>query len=179
MQTFITHSLNSMCARVLDDRRLNKQRVEAKQILIALSNPDYGWRNHPAVRMWKGRERWLASYGWHMCYEWKHIRRKRDDANLLGFFYSHVPREWFKFDYEFPAMGYSSSAHTDCILASEQLILSHRSNLIRKFPEHYRKFWPDVPDNLPYFWPYNVPIPKDYAYSPEQYTQKVLELRAV
>jgi hypothetical protein len=33
---------------------------------------------------------------------------------------------------------------------------SHRSNLIRKFPEHYKKFWPDVPDNLPYIWPTKV-----------------------
>ena len=31
---------------------------------------------------------------------------------------------------------------------------SHRSNLIRKFPEHYRDIlgWRD-PDNLAYFWP--------------------------
>ena len=30
---------------------------------------------------------------------------------------------------------------------------SHQSNLVRKFPEHYRPFFPDVPDDLPYVWP--------------------------
>jgi alpha-tubulin suppressor-like RCC1 family protein len=30
---------------------------------------------------------------------------------------------------------------------------SHRSNLIRKMPEHYGPIWPDVPDDLPYYWP--------------------------
>jgi hypothetical protein len=25
--------------------------------------------------------------------------------------------------------------------------------LVRKLPDHYRQFFPDVPDNLPYFWP--------------------------
>jgi hypothetical protein len=38
-------------------------------------------------------------------------------------------------------------------IGDENFHLSHRSNLIRKFPEHYRKFWPDVPDDLPYIWP--------------------------
>ena len=36
---------------------------------------------------------------------------------------------------------------------TDDLILSHRSNLIRKAPEHYAPLWPDVPDNLPYVWP--------------------------
>ena len=31
--------------------------------------------------------------------------------------------------------------------------LSHQSNLVRKDPKHYRKFFPTVPDNLPYIWP--------------------------
>jgi hypothetical protein len=27
---------------------------------------------------------------------------------------------------------------------------SHRSALVRKDPAHYRRFFPDVPDDLPY-----------------------------
>jgi hypothetical protein len=38
-------------------------------------------------------------------------------------------------------------------LGNEDFHRSHRSNLLRKYPEHYRQFWPDEPDNLPYFWP--------------------------
>ena len=30
---------------------------------------------------------------------------------------------------------------------------SHQSVLVRKDPEHYRKFFPDVPDDLSYVWP--------------------------
>ena len=29
---------------------------------------------------------------------------------------------------------------------------SHQSNLVRKDPTYYRKFFPIVPDNLPYYW---------------------------
>jgi len=29
----------------------------------------------------------------------------------------------------------------------------HQSNLVRKFPEHYRMHWPEVPEDLPYIWP--------------------------
>lgn len=36
---------------------------------------------------------------------------------------------------------------------TDEFCLSHRSNLIRKDPNHYRPLWPDVPDNLPYIWP--------------------------
>ncbi len=30
---------------------------------------------------------------------------------------------------------------------------SHQSSLVRKEPEHYRRHFPDVPDDLPYVWP--------------------------
>lgn len=30
---------------------------------------------------------------------------------------------------------------------------SHKSNLVRKNPDHYRKFFPNVPDDLDYIYP--------------------------
>jgi len=30
---------------------------------------------------------------------------------------------------------------------------SHQSALVRKDPDHYRRYFPDVPDDLPYTWP--------------------------
>jgi Pyrimidine dimer DNA glycosylase len=42
MQTFLPYPDFVACARVLDSRRLGKQRVEALQILRALLVPDYG-----------------------------------------------------------------------------------------------------------------------------------------
>ena len=54
MQTFLPYpDLRASCV-VLDDRRLGKQRVETFQILRALTWPEYAWKNHPAVRMWRG-----------------------------------------------------------------------------------------------------------------------------
>ena len=38
-------------------------------------------------------------------------------------------------------------------LGRDEVHLSHRSNLLRKLPDHYRQFWPDEPDDLPYVWP--------------------------
>jgi len=37
-------------------------------------------------------------------------------------------------------------------LGSYALHESHRSNLIRKFPEYYNQYW-DTDDDLPYVWP--------------------------
>jgi hypothetical protein len=30
---------------------------------------------------------------------------------------------------------------------------SHQAALVRKDPAHYRRYFPDVPDDLPYVWP--------------------------
>lgn len=65
-------------AEVLDNRRLNKQALEAWQILMVLVelNPagqdrkPKGWRSHPAVKMWKGYEQALLEYLLAMVAEW-------------------------------------------------------------------------------------------------------------
>ena len=41
----------------------------------------------------------------------------------------------------------------DEIRRSNPHLYRHKSNLLRKFPEHYRKFFKGVPDNLEYIWP--------------------------
>lgn len=38
-------------------------------------------------------------------------------------------------------------------LGDDELHRSHRSALLRKEPAHYRRFFHDVPDDLPYVWP--------------------------
>src|SRR4051812_49794255 len=55
MQTFLPVADFADSARLLDSPRLGKQRVETLQILRAIELPDYGWANHPAVLMWRGR----------------------------------------------------------------------------------------------------------------------------
>jgi hypothetical protein len=136
VQTFLPYSDYYESAKCLDRQRLGKQRVEAWQILITLKGlGKQGWRHHPAVLMWKGYERSLAVYGTAMCLEW--IRRGYKDT-LQTRFTLHtlgglaVEPDWL--------------GHPD-------LHRSHRSNLIRKMPEHYGHLFPEEPNDLPYLWP--------------------------
>ena len=53
MQTFLPYESFEKSAKVLDYRRLGKQRVEGMQIINAIENPNpQGWKNHPIVIMW-------------------------------------------------------------------------------------------------------------------------------
>ena len=131
MQTFLPYPDFQKTAQVLDYRRLGRQRVEAYQILRTLSGLSRGWANHPAVRMWRGYEPALSAYMNSMIGEW--IQRGYKNQMFLVILtepYEHPP--WFG-DPGFHA--------------------AHRSNLLRKDPEHYRKYWPHEPDDLAYVWP--------------------------
>jgi hypothetical protein len=59
MQTFLPSANATIAASMLDSKRLNKQILECYQILNVLSGKSKGggWRNHPAVLMWKGYEK--------------------------------------------------------------------------------------------------------------------------
>ena len=70
MQTFLPSISFEQSAKWLDNARLGKQRVECLQILKALTDSDYGWQNHPAVKMWRGHEIALGFYGIDICNEW-------------------------------------------------------------------------------------------------------------
>lgn len=133
MQTFLPYPDFARCAAVLDTARLGKQRVETLQILNSLTTPGYGWRNHPAVKMWAGFESHLVRYGIRICAEWK-ARGHADTCmdKICAFLFRESPAP----DWITPA-----------------LCLSHQSNLIRKHPTHYRPHFPTTPDNLPYLWP--------------------------
>ncbi len=133
MQTFLPYPSFTQSAECLDRQRLGKQRVEAKQIYLALTEPGYGWQNHPAVKMWKGYEQALLNYGFTACYEW---RQRGYKDTLIDFFGDKI-----------------TNVGSNLPWITEEFCLSHRSNLIRKSPEYYRYMWPDVPDNLPYVWP--------------------------
>jgi hypothetical protein len=136
MQTFLPYDDFDESARVLDYRRLGKQRVETMQIMKALRGETKGWVNHPATKMWRGYEGALCEYGATMCHFW--IALGYNDTTLPYFLHAGLE-------------------HTDITkppwFGNEEFHISHRSNLLRKAPEHYRQFWPDVPDDIPYVWP--------------------------
>jgi hypothetical protein len=148
VQTFLPYPDFSRSAAALDRSRLGKQRVETLQVLRALVIPDYGWRAHPAVRMWMGHVPALTLYGAAMADEWTG-RGGADSTkgNILEF----APQ---------PAAG---GAVMPPWLGDPDLHRSHRSNLIRKAPEFYRPMFPDDPGGLDYVWPEpeKVILPRD------------------
>lgn len=86
MQTFLPSANATIAASMLDSKRLNKQILECYQILNVLSGKSKGggWRNHPAVLMWKGYEKGLWQYVQAMIIEARSrgIRTENNEANL-------------------------------------------------------------------------------------------------
>lgn len=134
MQTFLPFPDLSLSLSVLDSRRLGKQRIEARTILNILLHPEdkRGWRNHPAVRMWRGYEEALKLY-YNLCLdEW--VRRGyRNNMPPAPLDQEALVWPWWLGRPEFHAV--------------------HRASLLRKDPAHYGRYgWDDDPD-LPYWWP--------------------------
>lgn len=147
MQTFAPEGRRiDLGFQALDYRRLGKQRVEAWQILNVLRGVDNegnpkdhkGWVNHPATKMWRGHTAALAFYGMMCCREWK--QRGFNDTMLSRFVSVYVSLVEDGDDPALPEF-------------LDDIMVSHRSNLIRKLPEHYQPLWPEVDDSLPYVWP--------------------------
>lgn len=138
MQTFLPYADFKRSAEVLDYRRLGKQRVETWQLIRAINGETRGWRNHPAAVMWRDHVPALAVYGKVICEEW--IRRGYNDSMLPRF--EEIISGCSEEDLQMPAW-----------LGTENFHESHRSNLLRKFPEYYRCHWPELQDDLPYVWP--------------------------
>lgn len=132
MQAFLPYPNIPKSLECLDDKRLGKQRVEAMQIYNVLTvNKKARWRHHPAVLMWRRNIDGLAYY--HNCCirEWK----KRGFHNTMGYisgFNSEDLPTWF---------------------GNERFHASHRSNLLRKDEEFYRKFGWKEPVDIEYVWP--------------------------
>ncbi|MYV67402.1 cytoplasmic protein [Streptomyces sp. SID2131] len=149
MQTFLPYAGFADSAAALDPRRLGKQRVEALQVLRGLTVPGYGWRRHPAVRMWAGYEEALVRYGLEVCGVWTAEGRSDTCAATLTRDYLALnPGEGVRDQDELAAAG-----ELPPWLGDPAFHRSHRSALLRKAPELYRDLFPGVPDDLPYVWP--------------------------
>jgi len=143
MQTFLPYPDFNVSAKILDYRRLGKQRVEAYQILNVLErrkaiqkgdkNVPKGWINHPAVLMWEGYEDALTKY------------------------YNVVVDTWILKGYKnnMPRFIIADVIHLPHWLGDENFHASHRSNLLRKDFSFYSQYDWTEPNNLPYIWPVN------------------------
>ena len=130
MQTFLPYESFRESAKVLDWRRLGKQRVEGMQIINAIENPNkQGWQNHPATVMWTPYVPALKHYTNIIIMEW--IDRGYNNNMEIYDVNNMVKPHW---------------------LGKEELHSSHRANLLRKDSEWYGQFnWSENPE-APYVW---------------------------
>ena len=152
MQTFLPYKDFQESAKVLDNKRLNKQILEGYQILNVLRNdPRAGWRNHPAVKMWRGHEKALLEYVMTCVREAdkRGIKTENNVANIKALALKKIDAwgdglpQWF-LDSE----------------KSRRVMATHKANLFRKDPTYYYQFFSSVedPNNKPccdrcnYFW---------------------------
>ena len=141
MQTFLAYADYKQSAKVLDMKRLGKQRVEVLQLLNSITAIDRGlsikgWKNHPCRKMWQNHKNSLIEYGLAICDEWK-SRGYKDTC-------------WEKIHCHYD---YTKSNDKPSFIGNEEFHLSHKSMLKQKKPEHYNVIWPDVPSNIEYVWP--------------------------
>lgn len=134
MQTFLPYADFKKSAACLDNKRLNKQILEAKTIydIVVENRTSGGWVSHPAVNMWRGYPEALALYFNACLDEWK--RRGKHHS------YEKIP------------IVDEKNIRTPPWLGNERLHSSHRSNLLRK-DEWYDQFGWKEGWNLPYYWP--------------------------
>lgn len=161
MQTFLPYADFTATAAVLDNQRLNKQALEAWQIMMTLLalDPagDYrepkGWRNHPAVLLWRGHESALLDYTGAMVTEWvsrgykstiyDKAQRTYEVAMLRGLVDDNQPAEQPDWAYD------------DAFMS--QFTSSHRTALLVKRYDWYKQFgWPEdtgvAPTEYEYIW---------------------------
>lgn len=141
MQTFLPYPSFTHSAQALDNRRLGKQLVEVQQIFNALNNPQHGYRNHPAVLMWRGYQDALIEYGTACYLEWfdRYVHKKRGGKarHKSGEF---IWKLW--------------NPHIDIVYPfwlGGPIHATHRAALKHKDPVHYAHF-EEAPE-MNYYWP--------------------------
>lgn len=149
MQTFLPYADFEETAKVLDVKRLGKQRVEGVMILKTLSGLDDRFLHNPAVKMWRGAEFMLAQYTLTMCRQWQYQGYEDNmEEEILDLLHGAMRKNIWTPEHNNGKPWW---------LGAEGFHLSHRSNLVRKDPQYYRQFWPDITDQLPYVWPAERP----------------------
>lgn len=112
MNTFLPFPDYAQSAACLDKRRCFKQVVEASQILDVLEGRSQGWKNHPAVKMWRNYIPSLKQY-YAACYDYCLVNHRINFCKLQPLLidkYAPYPH-WF---------------------GDDQFHLKMRQNLIRK-----------------------------------------------
>ena len=159
MQTFLPSADFNESARVLDNKRLHKQALEAWQILMVLTELDphnqprvpKGWVNHPAVKMWRNHEGVLYQYILAMVSEWHSRGYKSTIADKATNTMTHYINRVFDAHTDKPAW---MSQVSDL----KRVTASHRKALLAKNYEWYSQFNWFEDSGTPiteyeYYWP--------------------------
>lgn len=143
MMTWLTRMSFLETARDLETPLLAQGVKETSELTHALLLGDTnGLENHPLVRMWNGYEVALAGYSAALNLELAtrgvldttHLRltqlvrnlRNNEDAPFM-------PPTW---------------------LEDTDILRSHRSNMVRRWPDDYKSTWKGTPELMPYLWPF-------------------------
>lgn len=147
VNTFLPYPDVVKCAKVLDYRRLGKQRLEAWKIIAILEQfPVYDppitgripWRHHPATRMWEG------------C------------VDALKLYYNAIVTEWVHRGYNntMPLFEAKTTVTYPWWFGWEPFHQSHRASLLRKDQKYYCAHFTTIPLYYlvrGYLWPSKVP----------------------
>lgn len=135
MMTFLPYEDYEKSVKVLDNKRLGKQRVECLQLINILEGKQTsnGWKNHPALKMWVG-----------------HI-------DSLKFYCNCCIDEWVDRGFKNTMKKYdvNSNSEKPWWVGHENLHRSMRSRLIEKDKNFYLSKFPNDEgyNNGKYFWP--------------------------
>jgi hypothetical protein len=123
-------------------------------VLRGLTVPTYGWRHHPAVKMWRGCEEALGRYTFTVCEVWVEQGRADTVAATVATELGALGLTEVRGQAELGRAG-----ALPVWLGDEAFHRAHRSALLRKDHDHYGPMFRDVPDDLPYVWPDAVTAP--------------------
>ena len=137
MQTFIPFPTFEESLKVLDNKRLGKQRVECLQILNVLTESRDGWRKHPATIMWRGAIPALIEYTLTCCDLWVARGFKDSIANKIYDKFST-----YLLDSTIIIPKWCSDARVND---------SHKAMLFHKDPQFYKQF-ADFQHIKDYYW---------------------------
>lgn len=165
MQTFVPYADFAESAAVLDNKRLNKQLLEGRQIynILAQDKRHGAWVNHPAVKMWRGFNVALYNY----------LRAIKDECDYRGI---KTDKNWeaiehiYKFDY-----GHGVNLIMPPWWGDNRIHESHRNNLYVKDAMYYAEFSnakrTTCCDKCNYFWPTHVLMYNGELLEPFEYVK--------
>jgi len=156
MQTFLPYPDFKKCAQVLDKRRCFAQVREAKQIIDTLEGRKKGYRNHPAVLMWKGYEKELKHYYNIFLHHCLKVHKINTQYWYEDCYYSYGVKSEYHGNYFVDNEIPSWERNKPFWLGQEPFHRAMRSRLIEKDPEFYGPKFLDKDKDYnggKYWWP--------------------------